>query len=128
MEEIEAKVKIEEIKKIGGGREQGREIVWVKLGDERQRGEVFEKKGKLKGRIEKIHEDLTWRERKMKWNLEEIAREEERKGKKVWLRYGRIRIENIWWKWDEEEEVLRDSNGNVKGAKKGEGSKEDLRE
>lgn len=28
-------------------------------------------------------EDLTWKERKMKWKLEEIARKEEKRGMKV---------------------------------------------
>jgi len=43
--------------------------------------------------------------------LEEIAKEKERKGRKVWVQYGKIRIEGQWWKWDEEEEVLRDARG-----------------
>lgn len=50
----------------------------------------------LKGRRERILEDLTWKERKMKWCIEEIAREEEKKGKRVWVEYGNIRIEETW--------------------------------
>ncbi|EZA62843.1 hypothetical protein X777_01158 [Ooceraea biroi] len=66
-------------------------------------------------------EDWTWRERKMRWRLQEIAREEERKGRKVWIGYGKIRIDNQWWRWDEVEEVLRDGNGNeVKEEEEGE--------
>lgn len=30
---------------------------------------------------------------KVRWELEEIAREEEKEGKKVWIGYGKIRIE-----------------------------------
>ncbi|XP_011871904.1 PREDICTED: golgin subfamily A member 6-like protein 2 [Vollenhovia emeryi] len=119
MREIGVEVDILETKKIGEDREKGREMVWVKLRDEEQRGKILEKKSKLKGKKERIGEDLTWRERKMKWKLEEIAREEEKEGKTVWIRYGRIRIDNIWWRWDEDEEVLRDGNGNVKELKKG---------
>ncbi|GAB1869444.1 hypothetical protein CAJAP_10523 [Camponotus japonicus] len=119
MKEIVARVDIVETKKIGEDREKGREMVWVRLRDEEQRGEILEKKGRLKGRRERIGEDLTWRERKMKWNIEEIAREEERERRRVWIRYGRIRIENTWWRWDEENEVLRDGKGNVKELKNG---------
>lgn len=67
----------------------------------------------MRGRREKIWEDWTWGERRMRWRLEEIARREERKGEKVWIGYGRIRIGEQWWKWDEEE-VLKDGRGKVR--------------
>lgn len=76
----------------------------MRLRNDEQR-KVLEKKSKLRGRRERIGEDLTWRERRMKWLLEKIAREEQRKEKKVWVRYGRIRIDKVWWKWNEEEEI-----------------------
>jgi len=42
----------------------------------------------------------------MRWRLEELAREEERKERKVRIGYGKIKIEEKnWWRWDEEEEV-----------------------
>lgn len=44
-----------------------------------------EEKKKLKGRKEKIMEDLTWREKKMRCRIEEIAREEKRRGNRVWM-------------------------------------------
>lgn len=53
--------------------------------------------------------------------MEEIAREEEGKGRKVWVRYGKIRIDEKWWRWDEEGEVLRDGRGNKMGEGQGEG-------
>jgi len=37
-------------------------------------------------------EDLSWRERRVRWRLGEIARMEEAKGRTVWVRGGRIRI------------------------------------
>lgn len=67
-------------------------------------------------------EDWTWKERRMRWRLEEIARNEERKGKRVWIGYGRIRIEEQW-RWDEEEKVLRDGKGNVRMGIQGENKK-----
>jgi len=39
--------------------------------------------------------------------------------RRVWVRQGRIRIDEHWWRWDEEEEVLRDERGNVRGGKQG---------
>lgn len=44
---------------------------------------------------------------------------EEEKGRRVWVRQGRIRIDEQWWEWNEEEEVLRQERGNVKGGKQG---------
>lgn len=39
--------------------------------------------------------------RKMRWRLKEIAREEKRKGNKVWRGYGKLNINRQWWTWDE---------------------------
>lgn len=58
-------------------------MIWVRLENEEQRREVMEKKKRLRGRKERIVEDLTWKERKMRWKLEDIARMEEKRGKRV---------------------------------------------
>jgi len=50
----------------------------------------------------------------MRWKLEEIARKEMSEGRKVWIGYGKIRIDERWWRWDEEEEVLIDGRGMIK--------------
>jgi len=63
-----------------------------------RRWEVMEKKRKLKGRREKITKVLSWKERRTRWKLEEIARSEELKGERVWIKGGRIRIERKWWR------------------------------
>jgi len=77
---LEVRGNIEEVKRVGGDREQDREMVLVRLKIEEQRGEIMKRKRELKGRKERIMEDWTWKERKMRWRLEEIARKE--KGKK----------------------------------------------
>lgn len=41
----------------------------------------------------------------------QIAEEEEGKGEKVRVRYGKIWIGNELWFWDEEREELRDGGG-----------------
>lgn len=68
----------------------------------------------MRGREERVTDDWTWKERRMRWNLERIAREERNKGERVWVGYGKIRINERWWRWDEEEEVLRDERGSRK--------------
>lgn len=45
--------------------------------------------------------------------LRKIAREEEEKRRKVWIGHGRIKIDNVWWRQNEAEEMLRD-RGNVR--------------
>lgn len=42
------------------------------------------------------------------------------RGKKIFIGYGRIKIEEKWWKWIEEEEVLMDKKGTIKEESKGE--------
>lgn len=44
-----------------------------------------------------------------------MAREEEKRGSRVWIEYGKIRINERWWKWDDEEEVLRNEKRNRRG-------------
>lgn len=78
------------------------------------------KKSGLKGRKERIMDSWTWKERKIRWKLEEIARKEMSKGKKVWIGYDKIRIEEKWWRWMEEEEVLVDEKGMIREENKGE--------
>lgn len=34
----------------------------------------------------------------MRWKLKDIAREEEKRGSRVWIRYGKVRIDERWWK------------------------------
>lgn len=53
-----AKVSIEEVKRIGGDREKDRETVLVRLGSEEQRREVLMKKSTLRGRRERIMENV----------------------------------------------------------------------
>lgn len=37
----------------------------------------------------------------------------------MWVRQNRIKINKQWWKWDKEEEVLRQKRGNIKRGKQG---------
>jgi len=119
LEKIGAEVEVEEVRKIGRG-EGKTETVWVRLKNEEQRNEVMRMKKTLKGKRERIMEDWTWKERKMRWKLEEIARSEMRKGRKVWMSYGGIKIDEKWWRWDKEEEVLMDGKGMMRKENTGE--------
>lgn len=57
LEDIDAKTKVIEVKK--GNTEKGKEMVILKLESEEQKWEVMKKKKSLKGRKERITEDLT---------------------------------------------------------------------
>lgn len=92
---LEIKADIREIKGLGGEMGKGKKMLLIKLGCEEQRKEIWEKKNRLKGRKERILEDWSWKERRMRW-LEEIARKKEREGKRVWIGYGKIRIDDQW--------------------------------
>lgn len=79
-----------------GDKEKGKEMVGVRDKKEKRR-KIWKKKKTLRGRKDRIMEDWTWEKRKMRSNLEKIAREKERKGRKVWIGYGKI-IDGQWWK------------------------------
>lgn len=63
---IKMRAEIEEVKRLGGDKDKGREVVWVRLGNEVQKRKVMEMKKKLRGRKERILEDWTWKKRKMR--------------------------------------------------------------
>jgi len=80
LKEIGVEMKVKEVWKIAGDKEKGKEIVGIKIEKEEKRREI--KKKNLRGRKERIHEDWKWKEKRMKWKLEEIARLEKRKKRK----------------------------------------------
>lgn len=84
---ISAKVRIEEVRKLKRNVERRTEMIWIRLENEGQRREVMKKKKNLRGRTERIVKNSTWKERKMRWKLEETAREEERREYRVWIGY-----------------------------------------
>jgi len=65
----------------------------IKIEDSERRKEILEKRRNLRGRRERIMEDWTWRDRRMRWKLEVLAREEERKERNVRIGYGKIKID-----------------------------------
>lgn len=121
--EIGVEVEVKEVRKIGGEGKKGGETLWVRRGTRNREGRYGREKKHLKGRRERVLEDWTWKERRMRWRLDEIAWAEKKKGKKVWIGYGRIKIEEMWWKWDEVEEVLKDEKRNKWGMEQREAEK-----
>lgn len=97
----------------GGGGEEGIRMTVVSLQEWEQKVRLVKERRKLKGKGIRIDDDLTWKERKMRWKLEEIGRRERGEGKRIWIGYGKIQIEGKWWMWEEEEEVLRDNEGKI---------------
>lgn len=83
MKDIIMKVKIEEIRRIKGNEGRRTEMLWIRLENEEQRKEILEREKNLRDRKERIVHDLMWKNRKMRWKLEDIARIEERRGTRV---------------------------------------------
>jgi len=113
LRDVGIEVELEGIKVIGEGRKGETRPIVVKMRKMEQKRELMIRKRKVRERGIIIEDDLTWRERKMKWKLEEIARQERGKGKRVWVGYGKIQIEGKWWRWEEDEEILKDGEGKV---------------
>lgn len=105
---IGAQARIEEAREVGrrgSGRKEG--MIEVKMETIEGKYEVMRKKVNLRGRKERIEEDLTWKERRMQWLIRERAEEEKRKGKRVIIRYGKLIVNGETWVWDEEREVIK---------------------
>lgn len=113
MEEIGVVGELDEIRRIGVGEEGERGVIVARTHSLKQKKQVMSKRRNLKDRGIRIEDDLTWKKRKMRWSLREIARQERMKGGRVWVGYGKIQIEGVWWRWDEEEKILRDRQGKI---------------
>lgn len=85
-------------------------MVIVKLKTEESRRKILENKKKVRGKEIWI-EDQIFKEREMKWKLRQIAGEEERRGKRVRIGYGKLWIGGKAWIRDKKEENLRDERG-----------------
>lgn len=94
--EMGVKARINEMKKIGAGVGSRGDMMWIRLEKEEIKKKIWEKKKKLKGSKIWIDEDLT-KERKTRWRLKEIAKEEREKRKNMWVERNKIRIEGEWW-------------------------------
>ncbi|XP_070170412.1 golgin subfamily A member 6-like protein 22 [Polyergus mexicanus] len=119
LEILGVNIKIESVKRVGITTEGERGMAVVTLGSMEQKRQVMENKKKLRGREERIEDDLTWEERKVRWRLREIARKEEGEGRRVRIGNGGLQIDGKWWKWNEEEEVLKSERGELKGERVG---------
>ena len=127
LKEIGVEGRIEEVRRL---RVRGMErtgMAVVACGSMEMKKEVMEKKRGLKGRKERIEDDLTWRERKMMWRLWEMARKEEREGRRVWVKYGRIWMDGKWWRWDERSEELRGEGGGYEEGERENKNRERMR-
>lgn len=125
MKEIGADVRISEMRKINTGREDKGEMVWVRLEKEEDKRQVWDKKRRLKGRKVWIEEDLSWKEREVRRRLGVIAAGERRKGRNAWVEEDRIKMEGVWWRWEEEKgsliKIMRREEQGEKEKRTGEG-------
>lgn len=66
LEKMEVRTEIEEVRTMGSGGGEGEEMVVVRLAKEEQKWEIMKRKDTLRGKKERIGEDWTWREWKMR--------------------------------------------------------------
>jgi len=104
-------VKMEGIKRIEAGRTERGCMIRVRVGSEEEKRRIWKNKGKLRGGEVWLEDDLTWEQRRIRGKLRQIAWREAREGRKVKVEQGRLWSEGKWWRWDEEEDELRDGEG-----------------
>ncbi|XP_068994234.1 ribonuclease Y-like [Neodiprion pinetum] len=93
MQVIGVEVEVKDMWEVGA-KKGGETGIWIaRLGNREKKRRVMGRKSLFKGREERIEEDLTWAERRMKWKLREIAAIEERRGNRVRMGYAKIWIE-----------------------------------
>ncbi|EFN87353.1 hypothetical protein EAI_02127 [Harpegnathos saltator] len=103
---LELEVEMREVKRIGKGRKEGEGMVLVKLGNWEEKRKVMELKKKLRGKKERIEDDLTVEERKTKWRTEREVEAERRRGKRVQMGYMKMWVDGRMQRWGEMGEVV----------------------
>ncbi|KOX74657.1 hypothetical protein WN51_13091 [Melipona quadrifasciata] len=63
-----------------------------------QKKDIMTKRYKLKEEKERLEDDFTEREQKMQRELRKIAEIERKKGKRIWIKYGKIQIMLKTWR------------------------------
>lgn len=99
------KENVKEIRKIGGVDREGRGLVLVKLEAFEDKKRVMKVKKRLRGRRERIENDLTREERRTRWKIEREAEREREKGKRVQVGYMKMWVDGVMKRWNEVEEV-----------------------
>jgi len=100
-EKIKTEAEVESAKITGS-----KNFILVRMKTEEEKGRVMRNK-KLLGKEEiYIEHDRTNTERDIQRKVVEIAKEEKAKKKEVIIKHWRIRIEGVWYKWNEREEKL----------------------
>ena len=131
LKDIWVEGEMEWIRELGTRKEEGEGMALVRMKEGAGKRELMLKKNKLKGRRERVEDDLTFEERRMQWMIRRVAEQEQQKGKRVRVSNRGIWIEKEWWEWDEQEEALK-GKGGIGGEKREsmgkEGAGEELQE
>lgn len=88
--ELGMEMEVKEMRKINTRRDNKGNMMKITLKTEEMKRKILENKRRLRGKEVWIEEDLTFRERKIKWNLRQIAMRKEREGNIVKVGYYRI--------------------------------------
>ena len=92
---------IKEVVKIGSLGKEGSGMVLVKLEGREEKRKVMEAKKKLRGKRERVEDDLTEEERRAKWKIEREAEMEREKGRNVQVGYLKMWVDGKIRRWDE---------------------------
>lgn len=117
---------VKEVYRVGKVGREGIGMLVVKMKGMEEKKRVMEAKRNLRGRRERIEDDLTVEERKSRWLIEREAERERREGRNVQVGYMKMWVNGSLWRWDEVEGGWRGQQGNGQGGKSGDGGRENM--
>lgn len=103
-EHLDLNVEIKKGHKIGTKR------CLLELSKYEDKSNILKKKWKLKKNETKtvfINEDKTKKEREVERNIRKRASEEREQGRYVKISHGKLIVDGIWWKWDNETNTIK---------------------
>lgn len=102
--EVEAEIMFAKSIKMGQN-----ENILAKIGSQQQKNEIMKAKAKLRSETEKIfiENDLTYEERNIQRKIKIMAQQQRNEGKEVKIGYQKLKIEDVWHKWDYKTATLK---------------------
>ena len=103
---------IKEVVRLGRAGAEGGGMVLVRLEGREEKRKVMEAKSKLRGRKERVEDDLTEEERRARWKIEREAQRERERGRRMRVGYMKMWVDGKVRRWDEIKEKWCEEQGN----------------
>ncbi len=105
-EKLKVTTEIVRAHRIGIYKEGRSRPIVMKLEKESDKEKIYKTKRELKGTAIYIEDDYSWKVRKQRFHLREVAKKEREAGRKVTVNFDKLSMDGIQFRWNLEEQRL----------------------